>query len=102
MPELLEIDSLTAMVIVDNEVDPISAPAPGTVQVSGQLPHIAMRSKIDVPERGGATKELTMEECLLWTPRPLNSACQLAHYPKISSTENPDRYEGRCSTHLAL
>jgi 7,8-dihydropterin-6-yl-methyl-4-(beta-D-ribofuranosyl)aminobenzene 5'-phosphate synthase len=62
MAELVEIDSLTAMVIVDNEVDPMSTIAPDTVKVSGLLPHIAMRSKVDVPERGGATKEIKMED----------------------------------------
>jgi 7,8-dihydropterin-6-yl-methyl-4-(beta-D-ribofuranosyl)aminobenzene 5'-phosphate synthase len=62
MLELHEIDSLAAMVIVDNEADPMSTIAPDTFQVSGLLPHIAMRSKVNVAERGGATKEITMED----------------------------------------
>ena len=51
-----------ATVIVDNEVDPMSTIALNTVQVTGLLPHFAMRSKVNVPERGGATKEITMED----------------------------------------
>ncbi len=62
MSDLLEIDSLTATVIVDNELDPMSAIAPDTVQVTGLLAHIAMKSKVKIPERGGASKEIKMED----------------------------------------
>ncbi|KAJ5970545.1 uncharacterized protein N7479_000463 [Penicillium vulpinum] len=57
-----EVDSLEAIVIIDNELDPLSPPAPDTVQVSGNLGAIAMRSKHTLTDRGEACKELKMED----------------------------------------
>lgn len=54
---LVEIDSLEALVIVDNELDPMSSPAPDTVQVSGLMPSLATHTV----DRGGAQRELKMD-----------------------------------------
>ena len=59
---LEEVDSLEALVIVDNELDPISAAAPDTVQVSGLMPTLAMGSPHKVSDRGDACKELRMAD----------------------------------------
>ncbi|KGO48465.1 hypothetical protein PEX1_003020 [Penicillium expansum] len=58
---LEEVDSLEAIVIIDNELDPLSPPAPDTVQVSGNLGAIAMGSKHTLTDRGEAYKELRLE-----------------------------------------
>lgn len=60
--QLQEVDSLEAIVIVDNELDPMSPPAPDTVQVLGNLGHIAMRNDANLTDRGGASKEMRMED----------------------------------------
>lgn len=60
--QLQEVDSLEAIVIVDNELDPMSPPAPDTVQVLGNLGHIAMRNDSNLTDRGGASKEMRMED----------------------------------------
>ncbi|KAF9892814.1 hypothetical protein FE257_000403 [Aspergillus nanangensis] len=59
---LVEIDSLEALIIIDNELDPISPAAPDTVQVSGLLNTIAATSQHVPKDRGGAIKELQMED----------------------------------------
>lgn len=58
---LLEVDSLEALVIIDNELDPMSPAAPDTVKVTGLLPHIAMSTAPDVHGRGDAIKEIRMD-----------------------------------------
>lgn len=58
---LLEVDSLEALIIIDNELDPMSPVAPDTVNVTGLLPHIAMSTAPDVHGRGDAVKELRMD-----------------------------------------
>lgn len=59
---LEEIDSLEALVIIDNELDPLSTVAPDTVQVTGHLGHLASCSPHKLNDRGGACKELRMED----------------------------------------
>ena len=59
---LVEIDSLEAYVLIDNELDPMSPIAPDTVQVSGQMGHLAMGSPHHLNDRGAAHKELRMED----------------------------------------
>ncbi|KAJ5692250.1 hypothetical protein N7462_001673 [Penicillium macrosclerotiorum] len=60
---LQEVDTLEAIVIIDNELDPLSPPAPNTVQVAGNLGNIAMTSPDNnITGRGGACKELRMED----------------------------------------
>jgi 7,8-dihydropterin-6-yl-methyl-4-(beta-D-ribofuranosyl)aminobenzene 5'-phosphate synthase len=57
---LLEIDSLDAVVIVDNDLDPISWIAPDTVDVKGRFPDVALSQKTHHHDRGNA-KEIPME-----------------------------------------
>ena len=61
MAALTEIDSLEILVIVDNEVDPISTYSNPAVQATGNVMHIAMRSQTPVSDRGDATKEIRMD-----------------------------------------
>jgi 7,8-dihydropterin-6-yl-methyl-4-(beta-D-ribofuranosyl)aminobenzene 5'-phosphate synthase len=58
---LAEIDYLDALIIIDNELDPMSPAAPDTVQVTGLLPHISVSAGRDVHDRGEAIKELRMD-----------------------------------------
>lgn len=58
--DLQEVDSLEATVIIDNELDPMSPPAPDTVRIAGQMGTIAFGSDNQVTDRGDATKELRM------------------------------------------
>ncbi|EAW21782.1 MBL fold metallo-hydrolase [Aspergillus fischeri NRRL 181] len=59
---LVEIDSLEALVIIDNELDPLSPAAPDTVHVSGLMGSLATGSPHDLKDRGDAQKELRMED----------------------------------------
>ncbi|KAB8214169.1 beta-lactamase-like protein [Aspergillus novoparasiticus] len=59
---LVEVDSLEALVIIDNELDPLSPPAPDTVQVSGLMGSLALHSTHELHDRGEAKKELQMED----------------------------------------
>ncbi|BCS22786.1 MBL fold metallo-hydrolase [Aspergillus puulaauensis] len=59
---LVEVDSLEAHVLIDNELDPMSTIAPDTVQVSGLMGHLAMGSPHNLDDRGDAHKELRMED----------------------------------------
>jgi 7,8-dihydropterin-6-yl-methyl-4-(beta-D-ribofuranosyl)aminobenzene 5'-phosphate synthase len=64
-PNLVEIDSLEIQVIIDNELDPMSPVQPDTVQVTGgSMGHIALMisPSLKADERGGAIKELRMED----------------------------------------
>ncbi|QKX54655.1 uncharacterized protein TRUGW13939_01743 [Talaromyces rugulosus] len=64
-PNLVEIDSLEIQVIIDNELDPMSPVQPDTVQVTGgSMGHIALMTSpsLQPDERGGAIKELRMED----------------------------------------
>jgi 7,8-dihydropterin-6-yl-methyl-4-(beta-D-ribofuranosyl)aminobenzene 5'-phosphate synthase len=61
MAALTEIDSLEILVIVDNEVDPISTYSNPAVQATGNVIHIGMRSQTPVSDRGDAAKEIRMD-----------------------------------------
>jgi 7,8-dihydropterin-6-yl-methyl-4-(beta-D-ribofuranosyl)aminobenzene 5'-phosphate synthase len=61
MSELVEIDSLEAVVIIDNEIDVMSWVQPNAVQVSRQWKDLALGQPDLVLARGGATKEMPME-----------------------------------------
>lgn len=64
-PTLVEIDALEIQIIVDNELDPLSQPAPSTVQLAGgSMGLIALTTSPSLPtgERGEAVKELRMED----------------------------------------
>ncbi|CAG8025826.1 unnamed protein product [Penicillium olsonii] len=58
--DLEEVDSLEAIVIIDNELDPLSPPAPDTVQLAGNLGTIGMGSTHNLTDRGEACKELRL------------------------------------------
>lgn len=57
---LLEVDSLEAVVIIDNELDPLSPAGSDTVQVSGLMGNLAKCSPNTLHDRGPACKELRM------------------------------------------
>ncbi|KAA8645862.1 hypothetical protein EYZ11_006575 [Aspergillus tanneri] len=59
---LIEIDSLDAVIIVDNELDPLSSPPPDTVEVSGLMGSLAMNSPHPLSDRGDASREIQMED----------------------------------------
>ena len=59
---LQEIDTLEATVIIDNELDPLSPPAPNTVLITGTLGTIGLSSRHNLTDRGGACKEMRMED----------------------------------------
>ncbi|CAI7673441.1 unnamed protein product [Penicillium bialowiezense] len=60
--DLEEVDSLSAIVIIDNELDPLSPPAPDTVQLSGNLGTVAMGAGHHLTDRGEACTELRLED----------------------------------------
>ncbi|KAL4906759.1 hypothetical protein BDW74DRAFT_189928, partial [Aspergillus multicolor] len=60
--DLVEVDSLEAHVIIDNDLDPMSTIAPDTVQVSGLMGYLAMNSPHHLTDRGDAHRELQMED----------------------------------------
>jgi 7,8-dihydropterin-6-yl-methyl-4-(beta-D-ribofuranosyl)aminobenzene 5'-phosphate synthase len=60
MANLVEIDSLEAIVIVDNELDPLSYIAPNTVQIKGGWADIGLSQKKHHHDRGNAV-EIPME-----------------------------------------
>lgn len=60
--DLQEVDSLEATVIIDNELDPLSPASLDTVQITGNLAQIAMSSGHKLTDRGGASKEMRMED----------------------------------------
>ena len=61
MSGLIEIDSLEAIIIIDNELDLMSWIQPDTVQVSRQWKDLALGQPELAQARGVATKELPME-----------------------------------------
>jgi 7,8-dihydropterin-6-yl-methyl-4-(beta-D-ribofuranosyl)aminobenzene 5'-phosphate synthase len=61
MSELIEIDSLEAVVIIDNEIDLMSWVQPNAVQVSRQWKDLALGRPDLVLARGEAIKEMPME-----------------------------------------
>ncbi|OAG34358.1 hypothetical protein AYO21_11476 [Fonsecaea monophora] len=61
MASLVEIDSLEILVIVDNEVDPISSYKHPELKVSGQLSDVALRAPIQDGTRGGSNFEIRMD-----------------------------------------
>ena len=60
MAPLVEIDALEVLVIVDNEVDPMSPYTQPSMTVSGQMKDLALFSPFQPQGRGPGTKELRM------------------------------------------
>lgn len=61
MASLVEIDALEVLVIVDNEVDPISSYQHPDLTVSGQLADIALRAPIQGTDRAPAKHEIRLD-----------------------------------------
>lgn len=62
MSGLVEVDSLEALIIIDNELDVMSKIPPGTVSVTKtSLNQLATGSKYEAHDRGAARKELRMD-----------------------------------------
>ncbi|RAL12244.1 MBL fold metallo-hydrolase [Aspergillus homomorphus CBS 101889] len=61
-PNLVEVDSLEAVLLVDNDLDLMSTIAPDTVEVSGLWRTLATQSPHAISDRGDAHKELQMED----------------------------------------
>ncbi len=61
MTQLAEIDALEVLVIVDNEVDPISSYQIPGLTVGGQLADVALRGPLQDDERGSAKFEIRMD-----------------------------------------
>jgi len=65
---LVEIDSLEALVIIDNELDIFTPPAPNTVSKVGNVAEIAMATSPHIEDRGECSTELRMDKicCGAW------------------------------------
>lgn len=61
MSSLVEIDSLEILVIVDNEVDPISSYQHPDLTVSGQLADVAGKAPLKDGARGAAKLEIRLD-----------------------------------------
>lgn len=89
-PSLVEIDSLEIQVIIDNELDPLSQPAPDTVHLAGgTMPLIALSTSpsLQPGERGNAVKEFRMEDICcsahglsIMIVRPFNSILRFSSH----------------------
>jgi len=58
---LVELDALEVVVIVDNEVDPISSYNHPDLKVAGQMASIAFKAPLDPSSRGGASHEIRLD-----------------------------------------
>lgn len=61
MASLVEVDALEVLVIVDNEVDPISSYSIPGLTVSGQLADVARRAPLQDNDRGSAKFEIRLD-----------------------------------------
>ncbi|GLA04407.1 hypothetical protein AnigIFM60653_004457 [Aspergillus niger] len=59
---LVDLDSLEATILIDNDLDPMSPVPPDTVEVTGLMRTLATSSPHDIHDRGDAHKELQMED----------------------------------------
>ena len=60
MTSLVEVDSVEILVIVDNEVDPLSTYPHADLKVVGNMVDIAQRAPLNDSDRGDAQSELKM------------------------------------------
>jgi 7,8-dihydropterin-6-yl-methyl-4-(beta-D-ribofuranosyl)aminobenzene 5'-phosphate synthase len=58
---LVEVDTLEAIIIIDNEIDIMSTVPPNTVTNKGRMPNLALSQLGDVQYRGDVKKEIPME-----------------------------------------
>ena len=61
MASLQEIDLLDILVVVDNEVDPISSYQHPDLKVGGQMSDVAMRAPLPDGSRGGSKFEIRLD-----------------------------------------
>lgn len=61
MTQLAEIDALDVLVIVDNEVDPISSYQVPGLRVGGQIADLALLGPLQGDERGPAKFEIRLD-----------------------------------------
>ena len=61
MSSLVEVDAVEVLVIVDNEVDPISSYQHPDLKVSGQLADVALRAPLPDSSRGAAKFEIRLD-----------------------------------------
>lgn len=61
MGSIVEVDALEVLVIVDNEVDPISSYQIPDLKVSGQLADVALRAPLQEASRGSAKFEIRLD-----------------------------------------
>lgn len=68
MASLAEIDSLEALIIIDNELDILSTPASGPVEQINNMGEIATRAPTNIHDRGECSKEFRMDAicCAAW------------------------------------
>ncbi|GKZ17171.1 hypothetical protein AbraIFM66951_001660 [Aspergillus brasiliensis] len=59
---LVDLDSLEATILIDNDLDPMSPVPADTVEVTGLMRTLATSSPHDIHDRGDAHKELQMED----------------------------------------
>ena len=57
---LVEVDTLTATIIIDNEIDILST-TPSIIQNSGRMPNISLSQPTHIHARGEVTREMPME-----------------------------------------
>lgn len=58
---LVEVDSLKAIVIIDNEIDIMSTVPPNTIKNNGRMPNLSISQPDSVQSRGEVKKEMPME-----------------------------------------
>jgi hypothetical protein len=102
MAPLVELDALEILVIVDNEVDPISTYQNPAIQATGNVVHIAMRSQAEIHDRGDATKELRMDNICCGAHGL--SLMIVSHFTTLlehclTALAYPDRHQRRQATH---
>lgn len=101
---LQEIDALEILVIVDNELDPITPSMNPAVQLEGGLKEIGLGSLFPAPGRGDCSKELRMEG-ICCGAHGLSLMIVRCHHPVsgvMCVTDRADRDQGRRAEDCAV
>jgi 7,8-dihydropterin-6-yl-methyl-4-(beta-D-ribofuranosyl)aminobenzene 5'-phosphate synthase len=61
LDSLVEVDTLEAVVIIDNEIDILSTVQPSTVKNAGRMPNLSTGQPASIRGRGDVSKEMPME-----------------------------------------
>lgn len=59
---LVEVDTLEAIIIIDNEIDIMSTTPQNTVENTGRMPNLSMSQPENVQARGQVRREMPMED----------------------------------------